>query len=464
MEQEERIFGNERLGTSRRRRWLIAASIVIAFFTAALSLSISSHVVSIKAHGVDTRHVDLSIALSSKKERSDKSIEYSTLDEGKQAASPETTWIDSVPSASSPSSPWQTAPHLNSSECFPHNSHKWLTSERIRNTESADLSASFEILLPPAQESFFNSKPQYQAAMQETLCLAGSRFLATQWENETNVDDDKSVRTWTTRVVYLATTFHQHYLAWEEYDHRRNQLSEPCQRAWENFHLSQNDFECPKAKFLVIPLGDNGLGANFKLGAMAALKTALGSGRVALYVNHFNHTHHKWLQKPWTLASCPRRDFQCFFMPPSPCVLTHQEYQDAHLLNKTEMRMLFKQGNLPHLEDERVIVYSPTFRPQREPPLMRSRLRRIGTFLVQQGLLPDTEIVRRAIHRIAEPANERATAYIGDDELGGGLLLYVSRPLPEYLQKLQDIHQALVATNKLSSPSIGLPIRGAYTY
>ena len=151
-------------------------------------------------------------------------------------------------------------------------------------------------------------------------------------------------------------------------------------------------------------------------------------------------------------------------MPPSPCVLTQKEYQEAHLLNKTEMRMLFKQGNLPHLENERVIVYSPTFRPQREPPLMRDRLARIGTFLVRQGLLPDTDIVRRAIHRITEPADERVTAFVGDDELGGGLLLYVSRPRNEYLQKLQSIHEALVATNKLSLPSIGLPIRGACDY
>ena len=464
MEQEESISSYHERGTSpfRNRHWLIAASVVIVFVTTASSLSTAFSVVSLYAASrTDPRDVDLSIALSRDGDKiSDKFNTLAVFVEDNRTASPEEiATLEASSSTTTSASAVGDTGSLNTSECFPYNSHKWLTSKRIENVEGVDLAASFQILLPPTPNSD-ESKPQFQAALEETLCLNGSRFLTTTWENDTNVEDDKAVRVWTTRVVYLAVTFHQHYQAWEEFDFRRRGMSEHCRLAWNHLRVSPNDFECSNTKFLVIPLGDNGLGANFKLGAMAALKTSLASGRIALFINNFNHTSHRWLQKPWTLASCLRRDYQCFFMPPSPCVLTHEEYQNAHLLDKTEMRMLFRQGNVPHLDHERVIVYSPNFRPQREPPLMRDRLAKIGAFLVRQGLLPDVDIVRRAIARITEPADERRTAYVGDDELGGGLLLYVSRPQPEYLQHLQSIHESLFPTSKLSPPSVGLPIRG----
>ena len=82
------------------------------------------------------------------------------------------------------------------------------------------------------------------------------------------------------------------------------------------------------------------------------------------------------------------------------------------------MRTLFRQGNLPHLDTERVVVFMPNFRPQREPPRMRDRLANIGNFLIQQGLLPDRTIVKEAIQRIITPVDERAIAFQGDDELG----------------------------------------------
>lgn len=461
MEQEERISLTER-GKSRNRSWVTAAFVTVAMLAAALSLSVSSNVVSTQINrSTKQRDMDLSIAFSinprGNKINQTKGLINPAKDD--ETGSPSKLPANSTLPISLMASGLPDENDSNPYNCFPYNTKRWLTSERISNIEDVDLSASFEILFPPLPKSH-NAKTQFQAALEETLCLDGSRFLARHWVNSTNLHDEISVRVWTTRIVYVATTFHQYYLAWEELNHRRGELSKQCQLAWDGFRLSQNDFECPKARFLVIPLGDNGLGANFKLGAMAALKTSLASGRIALYINHFNHTRHRWLQKPWTLASCPRRDYQCFFLPPSPCVLTYDEYQNAYLLNRTEMRMLFRQGNLPHLENERVIVYSPNFRPQREPPLMRDRLSKIGTFLVRQGLLPATAIVQRAIQRITEPADARATAFVGDEELAGGLLLYVSRPQSKYLQELRNIQETLLTINKLSTPSFGLPIRG----
>jgi hypothetical protein len=191
------------------------------------------------------------------------------------------------------------------------------------------------------------------------------------------------------------------------------------------------------------------------------IKAALASGRVALFLNNFNQSEHRWIQKPWTLISCPRLDYQCFFMPPSPCVLTHEEYLGARILDKTEMRALFRQGSLPHLDDQRVVVYSPKFRPLREPPRMRERLAAIGRFLVQQGLLPNIPVVHLAIQRLTTPVDGKSM-FEGDDELAAGLLLYVSRPLPRYLKQLHNMQtSAREEVSNDTSLSIGLPIRAS---
>ena len=476
----------------------IAIFLVIALGMASRALFIASSSAVVMRNMGDANVVDLSIALASStyKRRSNQEFEGGMMN-AENVSSLSNHSISQGQILPTVVDMSRTSHTANLSNCFPFNSYQWLTSKKIQNAEGTNLlDASLEILLPPSFSSENGEKnPQLQAALDETLCLEGSRFL-TPFYNMSHEDNKDSVsmavRIWTTRIVYLATTFHQHYLAWEEYNHRRRRQSTypspSCQAVWDQLNISHNDFECPKAKFLVIPLGDNGyverirlamvllsilcltffdciilkrLGANFKLGAMAALKASLATGRVALYINSFNHTKHRWLQKPWTLASCPRRDYQCFFRPPSPCVLTHEEYQTAHFLNKSETRMLFRQGSLPHLEHERVVVYTPNFRPQREPPRMRERLARIGIFLVQQGLIPNNDIIQKAIQRIKTPVDERAAAFEGDDELAGGLLLYVSRPRPEHLEQLRLIQDQIVNTQDQSSTSIGLPIRAS---
>ena len=156
------------------------------------------------------------------------------------------------------------------SKCFPFNTAKWLRSERIRNNDrGVDLLSSFQILLPPPTNNETFQPPQYQAALEQTLCRREAPFLATTnnaadttttttTTTQTDAHDEKMVKIWTTRVVYLSILFHQHYQAWEEFQHRSVATEDSCQQAWQEFQMSPVDFECPKAKFLVIPLGDNG--------------------------------------------------------------------------------------------------------------------------------------------------------------------------------------------------------------
>jgi hypothetical protein len=59
---------------------------------------------------------------------------------------------------------------------------------------------------------------------------------------------------------------------------------------------------------------------------------------------------------PSNFFSCDRKDWQCLFMPMSPCVLTEAEMKNGTEMTKEELIQFRKEGKLPaHLEDVRVI-------------------------------------------------------------------------------------------------------------
>jgi hypothetical protein len=192
------------------------------------------------------------------------------------------------------------------------------------------------------------------------------------------------VKAWTIRLIYLAMVHHQHRHAYEEaaerynrhhphhrnHSHQRRQrggeahraagpATSSCRSANRTFstplqqdHLAAAhkvgpyDYECPNANFLVVGLGPVGLGANVRNGMVEALLAGLASDRVVLFVNNAP-VGPKPLTEPWPLASCPRRDYQCAFLPPTPCALTHADLEGAHTLSRSEVRAAIRDGVLP---------------------------------------------------------------------------------------------------------------------
>ena len=66
------------------------------------------------------------------------------------------------------------------------------------------------------------------------------------------------------------------------------------------------NYECPDAKYIVVPLGGNGLGSNVCGGMIVALIMGLSSDCIILFVNNAKLSQNN-MKKAWALASCARR-------------------------------------------------------------------------------------------------------------------------------------------------------------
>jgi hypothetical protein len=113
------------------------------------------------------------------------------------------------------------------------------------------------------------------------------------------------VEEWTFRLIYMAIHHRRHDPAALEAQARHACLGDER-------NVSKLDFECPSSKFLVnASIADGGFGASFRLGAVGAFSMGIATGRVTVFVNNFSGGA-PFLRKPTLLASCPRRDMQCF--------------------------------------------------------------------------------------------------------------------------------------------------------
>jgi hypothetical protein len=129
-----------------------------------------------------------------------------------------------------------------------------------------------------------------------------------------NASDPAQVHDWQFRLLYLAIHRQSHMAAYPEYQSRQECLQYGA-KAFPH-GLKNFDFECPNAKFLVTVLSTMGMGATFRAGAMPSIVMALATGRIPLFVQSVKGNGlPKYLTEDFQLASCRRRDLQCFFLP-----------------------------------------------------------------------------------------------------------------------------------------------------
>ena len=206
-------------------------------------------------------------------------------------------------------------------------------------------------------------------------------------------------------------------------------------------------------------------------GAMVqAFMMGLTSERIVLFVNNAPKGN-KYLKSPWLLASCPnRRDYQCFFMPPSPCTPTVEEIANAHMLNNSEVRQLFKKGTPVDVEDEeKVWTFASRFNPD---DFLNDRavkkLQEYSRILV--NAVPATvenanfiALLNKAIEAIAivDKKRKRKYNYMARwSRIFHGLTIYSMRPNPSSAAALDRIAVEIEPDNFDSDASLGLPIRG----
>lgn len=321
--------------------------------------------------------------------------------------------------------------------------------------------------------------------LSQSLCHERSRFRdidgTVAGDNDLMNDalPEMIVRSWTTRLIYLAMIHHQQRYSLSEALLRyapREGAPNSCQTYLEQeYGIGPYDFECPGAKFIIASLADIGVGANVRGGMIEALLAGLVSDRVVLFVNNAP-VGHRFLRQPWALVSCPRRDYQCFFFPPSPCVLSHKDIQAAYRLTKAEAASL-RLGDAPKgPAHERVWHLTLSFTPQQQIPLQAAQLLYNHSMTLLRPLMdergvdndPRRTILLRAARRILQRNESRRAGYnygAANLPIHHALAVFATRPNPYYALKLSggsDVPQANKSDEMSPDLSVGLPIRGKH--
>ena len=277
-------------------------------------------------------------------------------------------------------------------------------------------------------------------------------------------------------IMQCTTHYHQHHLAEPEASQRYHALGKnsSCapQSILQNHNVGRFDYECPDAKYIIVSLGGNGLGAHVRTLMVPAYLMGLTANRIVLFVNNVPESkNNKFLTEPWLLASCPERlDYQCFFMPPSPCTLTVDEISNAHHLDRESIRMLTKRSkSLPELDHHKVWSFNSPFLPS--PwigPLATAKLQEYAQLLA--NAVPNTPdnshfraLLNKAVEAIGVEDGKREGEYSFSARWGKiyhALTMYSVRPNPSGAAALEQIMEEVIPDNFNPESSLGLPIRG----
>lgn len=360
--------------------------------------------------------------------------------------------------------------------CFPYNSKQWLTEERFGNADVVT-GDSFvrQSILNLNELSVLPHKESVKILLKQTICNRESSFLSWDFSGPTSNDNNpQRIQQLALRLLYLAIHIHQHYPAFDEAQHRLNQ-SPQCHRQMEHYGVGNFDYECRTAKFLVVPMKDRGLGAVLRSDATTALMAGIATNRVVLFINN-SPMGPSYIQSPWSWSSCQRLDKQCFFLPDSPCVLSHADFQNATILTKGERRQLFKTGRVPeHTTDNRVIMMNMYTRPQRTPPGFRQRVAEIIHQRLIQPMINNNPNDSR-LASISQSVNfilrddehlqdVSVFSYFGRNSTAHhAMILYAMRPHLQYTKELNQRMHDIFDNHRRDDKNrlmLGLPIRAS---
>ena len=368
------------------------------------------------------------------------------------------------------------------------NSYRWLVGARFGNihTELNDNVIEQMSLFYTATTSDDLSA----SLLGQSLCYPQSQFrnvtvpslpLAVDETTGSNADNniDRLIRQWAVKLIYLSLYYHQHRHAIPEAEQRyRNaqpeQNGNSClsqSQLTTDYGVGRYDYECPGAKYLVLPLGGNGLGANVRGGMVPAMLMGLMANRVVLFMNNLPtsvNADPDYINLEWPLASCSRKDHQCFFWPVSPCVLTEDDMiSHTYYLNVSESRKLLNRREIPSYVDHyKVWVFQSAWTPiSNFHPEAAQKLYEIAQELIQSTNLfsgYDSELLSAAVESILIDDGERdvynyAAATM---KVQHTTTIYTLRPNPQVAQKLDSILADIMPPNFNPEYSIGLPVRG----
>ena len=350
-------------------------------------------------------------------------------------------------------------------ECTMHNSRPWLEGTRISNAYT-NMTDEFVYNLVNVTQLIHRA----DTITSTTVCHKDGTFRSQTPSTTWDLSDERLLSEWQFRLTYLSIHYHMHKPAMRELEARRA-CGHPLPAA-------KMDFECKDAKFLVANMGKMGLGASFRLGAIVSLWMGIVTDRITVFVNHAK-VGPRFLQNPWPLASCERKDAQCFFLPATPCVLTMEDVQNATLLEESMARHLRRGGSLPDSYNEtRVLIAEPSMIPSyTNSDKIRNALHRIASTMIDEIEESDWKVFLKAAAKRIQDVDARlgnstnphpmfgnVTEYgysMKDSHIPHACLLYVMRPNVAYQALSNEISAAALPANLDPEVTIGLPVRGS---
>jgi len=189
------------------------------------------------------------------------------------------------------------------------NSEAWLENRRMGNQNSEDSRiidneyVASSIL--KTRSLFSDHESNSHDILQRTLCAESSRFINTKFSsfgeprtNELLHDDvgdgvfataddttkNQTIHQLSLRLLYLSIHVHQHRHAIKEAEHRLEKPEE-CEREMVSRNIGTYDFECPDARFLVVPMKHGGLGAQARFPSRAVGSLVVPTERQAMLLS-----------------------------------------------------------------------------------------------------------------------------------------------------------------------------------
>lgn len=348
------------------------------------------------------------------------------------------------------------------------NSEKWLNAMRYGNIDDGPEIWTNKILEglllgPRGSPARKGDTTPFSISLSQSVATPNSVFLT--WKEVEEKDEDTPYRD-AVRLVYLALHFHQHQPASAEAAHRIQMYKNPTlpenvrqiSRLQEK-QVGRFDYECPTAKFLVSSMS-NGAGLGFLARKQVApiLLAGLQSGRVVTFLNNLKNMSHGF-GAPWGLASCDRLDLQCFFMPPTPCVLTEEDLKNGTIIGRHHLVTLLNTGSFGNssLDNEKVLLIDPPNQVQNEG--QRDIILRMVRTMYDTNLAAFSSVISPGRLQAAENVIRD-----GNDtfRMESAAVSYSLRPNLAYNEKLKRDISELFGENFNTKTALGIPIRCKY--
>ena len=389
-------------------------------------------------------------------------------------------------------------------ECFPFNSEAWIRGEIFSNNDEGVTPGLLEALMEAPQ-----NLERLPSVFDQTLCHDDSPLRASFGPDDDDLPEEEdggggeaatgtveslsATEDWYQRFLYLALhrSFHRPALA-EHRARRACAMNEDTAGEYESFRRNHGigdlDYECPGARYVVIPVASVGLGAFLNTQASLGLLVALRTHRIPVFSTR---SFFPWqFQKgettdPWLLAParCSRRDLQCYFLPPSPCTVTTEDLDGAPVFGSDgrEQRYLGKTGRLPpELDAARVVVINPglRYRPEAADPelpgIVSDEIRALLEEDHQRAVGGGGAVLPRRRRLLLERAHRWLTEKADADPSGlvRHAAIYLLRPNPRYKTLLDDKMTTLFSSLRQGentaaaatidpSDTVGIAIRGS---